>query len=273
MRQMTSRSYDCALITGASSGLGEEFARQLAPRCRHIVLVARRRHRLETLALSLENYHPGLSVHIQAADLSDPRSTTHLLLFLASERLVPDLVVNNAGLGDYGDFVSSDWSRVEAMLQVNIRALTFLCHSLIPAMREMGRGTILNVSSIASLFPIPDFAVYAATKAYVTSFTEALRMETREHGIEVMAMCPGPVPTEFGDVARREGTAPQPRVPDKWFTIPREQAVAETLRALETGKARHYPGWQVALVAGILAVTPACILRLALGRRPRRVTD
>ena len=124
---------------------------------------------------------------------------------LAMQGLVPDLLVNNAGLGDYGEFAAADWERVEAMLRVNIRALTRLCHAVVPAMRELGGGSIINVSSLASIVPMPDFAVYAATKAYVTSFSEALRLEVETHGIRVLALCPGPVPTEFGDVARRPG--------------------------------------------------------------------
>ncbi len=165
--------FDTALVTGASAGIGEEFGHQLAPLCRRLVLVARRRSRLLDLARTLRGANPGLDVHVFEADLSNDASVDALVSGLAMQGLVPDLLVNNAGLGDYGDFASAPWDRIEAMLKVNVRALTRLCHSVVPAMKEMGGGSVINVSSLASILPIPDFAVYAATKAYVTSFSEA----------------------------------------------------------------------------------------------------
>src|SRR6202034_803008 len=113
------------------------------------------------------------------------------------------LLVNNAGVGDHGLFERSDWPRVKAMIDVNIESLTRLTHALLPDLVRAGRGAILNVSSIASLLPIPKMAVYAATKAYVTSFSEALRAELRGTGVSVTAVCPGPVDTEFFAVAER----------------------------------------------------------------------
>lgn len=262
--------FDTVLITGASAGIGEEFGHQLAPHCRRLVLVARRRSRLQDLARNLRGAYPGLDVHVFETDLANEKELDTLVSGLAMQGLVPDLLVNNAGLGDYGEFADSDWNRVEAMLKVNIRALTRLCHAVVPAMKELGGGSIINVSSLASMLPMPDFAVYAATKAYVTSFSEALRLEVKDHGIRVLALCPGPVPTEFGDVARRpsEGSASIPG--SRWFSISAGQVVAEALEALEANKARHFPGILVSLAALGIGLLPLAVLRTLMSQRPRR---
>lgn len=264
------KHYRCALVTGASAGLGEEYAIQLARRSEHLVLVARRLELLENLADRICAKFPEIGVTVMATDLADPSSRVDLAAQLASLNLVPDLLVNNAGLGDYGEFVTAEWSKLDAMLKVNIEGLTHLAHLLLPGMIRQGRGDIVNVSSLASLLPIPDFAVYAATKAYVTSFSEALRIETREHGIRVLAVCPGPVQTEFGDVARRDDGLPG--IPARnCFYVPKAQVVAESLTALEHNRARVYPGLKIAAAALVLSVLPICLLRLALSRRPRRI--
>lgn len=259
----------CALVTGASAGLGEEFALQLAPRVRHLVLVARRAELLEQLAGRIRAEFPQTGVMVMAADLAVPGERGRLVEALAEAGLVADLLVNNAGLGDYGEFATAEWPRLEAMLRVNVEALTHLAHLLLPGMIHTGGGAILNVSSLASLLPIPDFAVYAATKAYVTSFSEALRIELRDHGIEVLAVCPGPVHTEFGQVARRGENGPG--MPGhEWFYVSKEQVVAETLVAMDRRQARVYPGLKIAAAAVVLSALPLAVLRLALARRPRR---
>jgi uncharacterized protein len=185
-----------AMVTGASSGLGEAFARALAPRVRRLVLVARREDRLVQLRAELVAAHANLEeVRVCRADLADASDRERLAAGACGEI---DLLVNNAGLGDYGDFAGSDWERNRAMIEVNVVALTRLAHAVVPGMRRRGRGAILNVSSLAGEVFIPDFAVYAATKAYVTRFSEGLRLEVRSDGIAVVAVCPGPVRTEFG---------------------------------------------------------------------------
>jgi short-subunit dehydrogenase len=262
-------SHSCALITGASSGLGEEFALQLATRVDKMVLVARREPQLRQLAATLQEAHPALEVLVYPADLADTSEREDLVENLILQGFIPDLLVNNAGLGDYGEFVSSDWVRVRAMLATNIEALTHLTHALVPAMIRCGRGAVVNVSSLASLLPIPDFAVYAATKAYVTSFSEALRIELKDHGIPVLAVCPGPVPTGFGEVARRHGSGPEMPVYRKFY-VPREQVVAESIRALDNARARVYPGLKTALAACLIAALPIAAIRLAMGFRPRK---
>jgi short-subunit dehydrogenase len=155
------------------------------------------------------------------------------------------------------------------MLRVNVEALTHLAHLLAPGMIRSGGGAIINVSSLASLLPIPDFAVYAATKAYVTSFSEALRIELREHGVDVLAVCPGPVHTEFGIIARRNENSPG--MPSReWFYVAREQVVADSLAALDHKRARVYPGLKIAAAAMVLSALPMALLRVVMSRRPRR---
>src|SRR5690606_6507189 len=153
--------------------------------------------RLEALRAEFAEKFPQLSVFIYAADLANEGARASFVKWLHDHDIRIDFLVNNAGLGDHGDFETSDWERVRAMLDVNVSALTHLTHLLLPMLRSAGRAAILNVSSVAGFFPLPDMAVYSATKAYVTSFSEGLRMELRGSGISVTTVCPGPVPTEF----------------------------------------------------------------------------
>jgi len=264
----TPATFSCALVTGASSGLGEEFALQIAPRVDKLVIVARREPHLQQLADRIRFRHPQVAVAVFALDLTDPAARVTLVETLTARGFTPDLLVNNAGMGDYGEFATSDWEKIRAMLQVNVEALTHLTHLLVPAMIRRG-GAIINVSSLASVIPIPDFAVYAATKAYVTSFSEALRIELREHHIPVLAVCPGPVHTGFGEVSRR--TEDSQGMPSReWFYVPRQQVVAESLAALERKAARVYPGLKTAAAALVLTALPIFVLRFAMGFRPRR---
>ncbi len=263
-----SLTYGCAIVTGASAGLGAEFARQLAGRCRTLVLIARREDRLEELADQLAAACPELEIGVIGADLAQAAVRVDVANKILQAGLQPDLLVNNAGLGDYGEFLSAEWPKVEAMLEVNIDALTHLTHLLLPAMVNSGGGAILNVSSLASYLPIPDFAVYAATKAYVTSFSEALRIELRDFGVRVTAVCPGPVSTEFGDVARRSDDAKLPV--KEAFRVSPERVVADALEAVDRDRARVVPGWQVAAAAVAISLLPIAAIRLLMGSRPRR---
>ncbi len=262
-------SFSCALVTGASSGLGEEFVLQIAPRVGKLVLVARREPLLQRLAQRVRTEFPHVAVAVFAVDLQRSSERVQLVEALTAKGFLPDLLVNNAGLGDYGEFLSADWGKIQSMLDVNIEALTHLTHSLIPEMIRRGGGAIVNVSSLASVIPIPDFAVYAATKAYVSSFSEALRIELQEHRIRVLAVCPGPVRTEFGNVSRRSQDSPGMPA-KKSFYVPKHQVVAEALSALDRNAARVYPGLKTAAAALLLAALPMVVLRFALGFRPRR---
>jgi len=168
-----------ALITGASAGIGREFARQLAGRARSIVLVARRRDRLEQLRDELIKRDPKLSVHVREVDLAGRAELAGLTQWLDQQNIEIDLLINNAGLGDMGAFATSDPAKIDRIILVNILALTILTRRLLPAMIKRRRGAILNVSSSAGFLPIAGFSVYAASKAYVTSFSEALRASPR----------------------------------------------------------------------------------------------
>jgi uncharacterized protein len=256
-----------ALITGASAGIGREFARQLANRARTLVLVARREQRLNELRDELRNRNAQLTVHTRVVDLCDKAQIEELIRWLGQNKLDIDFLINNAGLGDYGSIATSDIERDDRIIQVNIAALTFLTRQLLPQMISRKRGAILNVSSSAGFLPIPGMAVYAATKAYVNSFTEALRAEVREKGIAVTALCPGPVHTEFGDVAKRPGG--EPETGPEFVYVSVEQTVRDALAAIESDKSLIIPGFFMKLGMFLVRITPLSILRMAwrLGAR------
>ena len=263
--------YECALITGASGGLGEEFAHQLAPQCQRMVLVARRDVVLKEVEARLAMENPAVKITSVATDLTREASRRELIHRLAGTEWAPSLLVNNAGMGDYGEFATGDWEKVQQMLDLNVGAATHLAHGFLAPMVASGRGAILNVSSLASVLPIPDFAVYAASKAYLTSFSEALRLELRDYGIPVLAVCPGPVRTDFGETAGREG-APVESPSREWFYVSKEEVVRDALGALGRDCARVYPGWKVGLLAAGLSILPMVAIRYLMGHRPRRVS-
>lgn len=257
------------MITGASSGLGEEFARQLAGRVDRLLLVARRGERLEAIAADLRVKFPAISVMVIPADLSDAAEREGVVERAADGGFAPDLLVNNAGLGDYGEFATAEWGELKAMLDLNVTALTHLIHLVLPGMKNKGGGWILNVSSLAGTLPIPDFAVYAATKAYVSSFSEALRIELAEKNVGVTYLCPGPVKTEFGEVAKRTGSDREmPTSPS--FYVPKEQVVREAISGLDRGRARVFPGLRIAVAGLLIGALPLFALRMVMAHRPRR---
>jgi hypothetical protein len=184
------------LITGASAGLGAEFARQCRKRGETVVLVARRAERLEELRRTL-----GDSVFVHAADLSRPDRIEALFEWLQAEGLELETLINNAGFGATGAFADTPRERLLEMIDLNVRSLTDLCRLVLPSMIERKRGGILNVASTAAFQAGPYAAVYYATKAYVLSLTEALHHEAKGSGVRVSALCPGPTATEFFEVA------------------------------------------------------------------------
>ena len=184
-----------ALITGASAGLGVEFARQLSAKGYRLVLAARRKDRLEALAKALGN------ARVVAIDLAEAGAAGKLLADCDAAGDTIDLLVNNAGFGLGGRFAELDAARQREMIDLNVGTLTDLCRAFAPRMIARKSGAILNVASTAAFQAGPGMAVYFATKAYVLSFTEALHEELKPHGIKVSALCPGPTATEFGAVA------------------------------------------------------------------------
>jgi len=222
---------ETALVTGASSGIGEQFARQLAARGHDLVLVARRADRLEALASDLQT-----QAHVIACDLAtDAASLAGRVEELGVE---VDLLVNNAGFGTSGPFVENDPAREAEEVRLNCEAVVTLCHAFLPAMVERRRGGVINVASTAGMQPIPYESVYAATKAFAVSFTDALHTELRGSGVRVMSVNPGPVPTEWQQVAgyAENRSAPAPG------EISAEQVVRESLEAWDGGKRFVIPG-------------------------------
>jgi hypothetical protein len=189
------------LITGASAGLGVDFARQLAARGKRLVLVARRKDRLEALAAELGN------ARAVEMDLGEPGAVERLMTDVAAHGEQVACLINNTGFGLAGRFAELDGPRQRGMIDLNCGALTELAHAVLPAMIAAKKGTILNVASTAAFQPGPGMAVYFATKAFVLSFSEALHEEVKALGVSVTALCPGPTATEFGQVAGWGGHA------------------------------------------------------------------
>lgn len=258
------------LITGASAGIGREFARQLAPVVSTMILVARRNDRLEALELELKMINPALELFCRPLDLRDQTELERFCDWLDESGLTIDLLVNNAGLGDHGPFADSDWEKIRSMLQVNIYALTYLTFRVLPAMTKAGCGAILNVSSIASLLPVPNSAVYAATKAYVTSLSEAIRAELRFFNISVTALCPGPVPTEFLGQATRASETASHTAPDLMI-VPVQEVARQGLEAVAKDRARVIPGGLVNFVMTTVAFLPMFVKRFAYNVRAKQL--
>ncbi len=189
-----------ALITGASSGIGADMARRLAEEGANLVLVARREDRLEALADELIAAH-GVEVDVLPADLTRPDAPRLLHDRTEAAGKPIDLLINNAGFGDYAPFLDVGWERYADLLRVNAVALTELTRRFLPDMVSRGRGQVVNVASTGAFMPVPDFAVYAATKAYVLSFSEAVDEELRGTGVRVQCVCPGGTHTGFLEVA------------------------------------------------------------------------
>lgn len=261
-----------ALITGASAGLGAEFARQLAGIANRIILLGRREERLMKLAESLKTMRPQLEVNAFRADLSIASERERLAAWIVREEIPVNLLINNAGLGDLGQFDTAEWAKISAILEVNVTALTHLTHLLLPMLRAQRPAAILNVSSIAGFYPLPEMAVYAASKAFVTSFSEALRMELMPEGITVTALCPGPVPTEFFTVASRSGE--MIRAMDRthpMLTTAATQVVSAALQGLEKNDPGVIPNGLLALLVRGSRLLPFPVIRMAihLGAGPR----
>lgn len=217
-----------ALVTGASVGIGRQFARELASRGMSVILVARSGEQLEVLARELTETH-GVQAHVIVADLREPSAVPQVTAAVAERGLRVDLLVNNAGVMTYGPFETVDPAADHGEIMVNVAALVGLTHAFLPGMLERQNGGVINVASIAGFQPIPYLAVYAATKAFVISFSVALWEECRDRNVCVMALCPGTTTTELFDRASApEAAAGSPR------TV--QQVVATALRGLDGRK-------------------------------------
>lgn len=246
------------LITGASAGLGAEYARQFAALGHDLVLVARRRDSLEQLAAELRSAHD-IAVTVIALDLAVPSVGAELFAQTEAAGITVDVLVNNAGFGTHGDLVDADPQRLAAEIQLNCATLVDLTTRYLPGMRRRGAGTIVNIASTAGFQPVPHMAVYGATKAFVLSFSEALWAEEKPYGIRVLAVCPGATDTEFFDTAGESAAVGRKRSA--------RQVVERTIRELSTGKPSFVDGPANVIAARLLnRITPRRLLIVATGR-------
>ncbi|MCA1663540.1 MAG: SDR family oxidoreductase [Myxococcales bacterium] len=243
-----------ALVTGASSGIGASFARALDARGYSVVLVARRRDRLETLAATLRR------AEVLAADLGDEAEVARVAAHAQSLGDV-ELVVNNAGYATNGDFLALDDAREVAMVKLNALAPLLLAQKLVPAMVARHSGGVINVASIAAFQPVPYMATYGATKSFLLSWSEALGYELRTTGVRVTCVCPGPTATEFFEVA-----AVDPRMARLPHVMSADEVVARTLDAFDDGRAMLVPGFVNWLTAFSTRIFPRLAVRVVTGR-------
>lgn len=241
------------LITGASSGIGEAFARRLARNGHNLFLVARSEEKLKALCEELAAQHQ-ISAMYFTADLVDVDSDLAVFEETQKQGLEIDWLINNAGFGSMGDFATLDLERELEMIELNITAVVALTHHFLKGMRERRNGTIINVSSGAGFQPIPFFATYAATKAFVSSFTEAIAEENRPFGIRIMALCPGTTETGFF-----EASGIKDPIKVKGVQSP-EQVVEAALRGLAKGKRKKVSGWTNYLVASVVNILPNSLI-------------
>jgi uncharacterized protein len=264
---MSARTWSAALVTGASSGIGAEMARQLGSRGTDLVLVARDEGRLTALAHELTAARAGLVAEVLPADLTTTDGIAAVEARLADPHRPVDLLVNNAGFGASGDFCDVDADRWTDMVTCNVTALMRLTRAALPGMVERGRGAVLNVSSLTALQPVPGSAVYAATKAFVTSFTESLHEELRGTGVTATTALPGFTRTEFQLRAGHESlTRGLPGV--VWQDA--GPVAAEALDAAAKGRASVVCGPLNKVAASLAGPAPRWLKRRAAGQVTKR---
>ncbi|TDE20863.1 SDR family oxidoreductase [Actinomadura sp. 6K520] len=250
-------AYRTALVTGASSGIGESFARLLAGRGTDLVIVARRADLLDGLARELvERYR--VAVEVVAADLIDPAQRGEVEARLRADPV--ELLVNNAGYGAFGPFAELPLDDHLAQVELNVNALVRLTHAVLPGMIERGRGGVLNVASMAGFAPSPGSATYGATKAYVAAFSESLHSEVAAKGVHVTALCPGFTRTEDD-------------VPSNLLWLRRDDVARAGLDAVSAGRALCIPGMQYKAAFPALKLVPRPLLRAAVNRMWQQAAD
>lgn len=247
------------LITGASAGIGREFARQLASEAKVLVLVARRAERLQSLKVELELSYPRLKVYVYSCDLAIKENVNNLYHYISNQLGTIDILINNAGFGDMCLFERSDWEKLEKMIHLNIRSLTHLCHLYSGEMVAQRKGGILNISSGLGLIFMPGMSVYSASKNYVTSFTEALRVELKGTGVIVSQSCPGPVTTEFGKIAN--SLSRRKNLP-RGFEISASECVKSSLKGFSRGQAIIVPGNMMSFAMKMTPILPRALMRI-----------
>jgi hypothetical protein len=257
------------LVTGASAGIGRELAVQLAPRARMLILLARRAGRLEELRASLLARHPRLQVLTLSVDLSDENDVGRALAEAGEQAGAVDVLVNNAGVGDQALADQADWTRVQNMLRTNVLAVAQLTTALVPAMVDRGRGGVLNMGSGAGLTVMPAAAAYSASKHFLDGFSEALRADLTGTGVVVTQPCPGPVDSEFGQLAGSaggmSGGLPQ------FLRIGAAQWARETLAGFDRGVPLVFPGRAYRIAMRVLPLLPRQLSRRQAARSATRL--
>lgn len=255
------------LITGASGGIGEAFARKLAAKKHNLCLVARSGDKLSALCDELKLDH-GIEANFVALDLTAYQSDTILFEETEKRGLEIEWLINNAGFGSFGDFAGNDLEKELAIIDLNVSVLVALTHRYLQPMRARKSGVIINVSSTASFQPVPFMATYAATKAFVTSFSEALWEENRFFGIKVLALCPGGTNTNFFNAAGVDGA----KLPMRGLQPP--EAVVETaLRGVAGGESHVISGWGNYLSANAGNFVPNWLIARTIGKILRSQTE
>ena len=260
-------SSSTALVTGASSGIGAEIARELARRGHNTVLVARREERLRELADELSG-SAGVRAEVVGADLSNDDERARVVETVGERGLRVDVLINNAGFGGFGAAHESGVERQTEMIRLNCETLTYFQATFTESMAERGSGAVLNVASTAAFQPLPGSATYAATKAFVLSLSEATHTELKRHGVTVTALCPGPVQTEFGEIAGAGGV--EDKLPKPFWTSTR-QVAKQAVDGLAGGKRVVVPGFlnRAGAMGGQHA--PRALILPVVGRAYRQV--
>ncbi|MBV9957604.1 MAG: SDR family oxidoreductase [Acidobacteria bacterium] len=255
------------LITGASSGIGEAFARRLARDGENVLLVARTESKLEILCSELGRAS-NINAQYVALDLTETDAPSKLFEETKARGLEVEMLINNAGFGSMGDFLQLDLERELQMVDLNIKALVALTYLFLGPMRERGRGSIINVASTAGFQPVPYMTTYAATKAFVLSFSDALWEENRAHGVSVMALCPGVTDTNFFAASEME------RPPMRVSQTP-EQVVDTALKGLKRGRGHIISGWTNYILTESERLVPRSLVARVVGKalRPGKTGD
>jgi len=250
------------LITGASSGMGREIARQVADDARQIILVARNENKLSELASELKVINPALEVFIKLCDLADKNQLAALIIHIKQTQLKLelsdiDILINSAGIAQIGFLDEIDFDDIENLIKINVLALSALSHAFLPAMIKNSRGGILNFSSFFGLKILPAYAAYAGTKHFVTGFSDTLRAEVAGNGVVISTVYPGPVHSPFWQVDNADVYSPP-----GFLFITVKRCATQTLNGFKRGKARIIPGLRIKLLIAFLNVSPEPVVRM-----------